>query len=226
MLENLYNQINEGLEEYKTAKAEKEQEINQMKESGQYAEDFIEEKEAELQQKAESNLDSKVAAAFNDLEVKAEEKVNKLQQELEPEVDYSEKTYKSTKAANIINMLEPEQVPDYINQISDKLEREEFTKLAKIKLSGKAKLQRKLNNNLLNSLGQEELEARQELAYNRELLNNADSFLKRTSQMLDKIAANKDQQNYFIDEKVNNLNNYLGDKNEKIKQNLNIVDQF
>jgi alanyl-tRNA synthetase len=100
-----------------------------------YTEEHIKQEQQSLKNKADEKLNSDRAAAFNAYKSSLEKEIEKVNNKLQPDnVDYLEKTYKSTKVANILNMLEVDQLPDYINQLNDRTKLEEFTKLTKVKL--------------------------------------------------------------------------------------------
>ena len=233
-LEKLYSEIRSATESYyENLRSVDDRvrnttiELNEVMGKLDDPESYIKKEKQKQREKIIGKYENKVAESLNEFEKKTRQKVDKLKSKLDNDTDYQEKTYKATKAGQILSMMDNEKIPEYLQQIDDPVEREEYIKLSRVKLQGQPGLQKNLNKQIVNSLPAEEKKSREELAYNQALLDNKDFINDRAITAADKVI-NNDMADVIGIQAVDNFSHNLMDKNDGIKNRLDdyIAEQY
>lgn len=227
MLDEIYEEIEQEVAEYteKKEKAKNEEGPTGFKMTPEERQKRINQVEQELKEQ----VNDKMEKYRNKLKRKAKKQKKKVQ-EFE-QADNTEKTYKATVAGQEIEMLDNEEIPKHLKNIDDPTKRKEFVRLAQLKLRDEedTKLQKEFNQSIRQSLPEEEKEARENLAYKQQLLENFDRMQQKANRAVNKIINEGDNfGEAFKQEKLQNLSHSWGDTNEQIKNNLDkhILKQF
>ena len=233
-LQKLYEEIKSATQDYQEGLKSVDDrvknttiELGEVMERLDDPESYIEREKQTQQEKIIGKYESKIAESLNEFTNQTEHKIQKLKGELNNDTDYQRKAYKATLAGQALNMLDKEQIPSHFHNIEDRTEREEFAKLAKIKLQNDHKLQKELNKNLVESLPEDERNLRAELAYNKQLLNESDYISNKAIQAAEKVI-NSNLGGAHKLQTIDNLSHSFGKKNDGIKNKLDdmIAEQF
>ena len=173
-LEELYEKLNGAYQEYEQGLSKVEERRNDLISQG-YKDEVVDKNVSELKSKIEGNFEDKTIKSLKMLKESAQVKINNLQQELQPSENYEKRQYELTRAKGIIDLLEDEDIPAFLEQTDNDIQRQEYIRLAKAKVKDPA-LEKQLGQKLLAGLNEEERQKREELAYNQALLEHKDSI--------------------------------------------------